>query len=252
LNSFKDPSSSTQTEAIAPPTRRLIAPAWHAAALIAVLLLISVASAGSQAEYANQHGRMNIYLLTMGWEWLLLLYVVWGLRRMRVPLREIMGEKWKGPLDALLDAAIAAAFWLLSAFVLAGMAYLLGLAKEQNIQAAREQISFLFPHSGVEILVWALLSATAGFCEEIIFRGYLQKQLASITGATWIGIVGQAAVFGGSHMYEGIQRVIIIAVWGIMFGVLAHFRRSLRPGMMAHGFHDFFTGLAGRVLLGGQ
>ena len=250
MNSSEDHSLS-QTETIAPPARKRIAPAWHTVVLIAVLLFFSLASAGSQAEYVDQHGRMSIYLMTMGWEWLLTLYVVWGLRIMRVPLRDIVGGRWNDPFDALIDMAIAAGFWLLSAMVLAGMAYALGLAKEQNIEAARHQISFLFPHSGVEIVVWALLSATAGFCEEIIFRGYLQTQLSRMTGATWIGILGQAAVFGGSHAYEGWQRVIIIAVWGSMFGVLAMFRRSLRPGMMAHAFHDFFTGVAGRVLLGG-
>ncbi len=245
-----DNHSIPQTTALATPARNLIAPLWHTVLLIAVLLFFSLASAGSQAEFVDQHGRMAIYLMTVVWEWVLTLYIFWGLRRMRVPLKDLIGERWKGSFDALLDVAIASGFWLLSAFVLAGMAYALGLAKEQNIQAARNQISFLFPHSGIEIVMWALLSATAGFCEEIIFRGYLQTQLARLTGASWIGILGQAVVFGGSHAYEGWQRVIIIGVWGIMFGVLALFRRSLRPGMMAHGFHDFFTGLAGRVLLG--
>jgi membrane protease YdiL (CAAX protease family) len=250
LNSFEDHSLSP-TATVAPPARNLIAPVWHTIALIAALLFVSLASAGSQAEFTTQHGRMAIYLTTFAWEWLLTFYVIWGLRKMDVPLREIIGERWKDPVDALVDIGLAAAFWVVSAFVLAGMAYAMGLAKQQNIQAARDQIGFLFPHSGIEILVWALLSATAGFCEEIVFRGYLQTQLARMSGITWIGIIGQSAVFGGSHFYEGGQRVIIIAVWGVMFGALALWRRSLRPGMIAHGFHDFFTGIAGRVLLGG-
>jgi membrane protease YdiL (CAAX protease family) len=247
---FPEEHSSAPTAVLATPTRNLVAPAWHTAVLVLVLLGFSFASAGSQSEFVDQHGRMAIYLLTMAWEWILTFYVIWGLRRMRVPLRELIGDRWKHPSDALLDVAVAAGFWLLSAFVLASLAYALGLGKAHNIEAAREQISFLFPHSPGEIAVWILVSATAGFCEEILFRGYLQTQLARLSGATWLGVVGQAAVFGGSHAYEGWQRMIIIAVWGSMFGVLALLRRSLRPGMMAHGFHNFFTGLAGRVLLG--
>jgi membrane protease YdiL (CAAX protease family) len=247
---FSEDRSSIPTATLPVPSRNLIAPAWHTVVLIAVLLGFSLASSGSQAEFVDQHGRMAIYVMTMIWEWVLTFYVIWGLRMMRVPLREVIGEKWHNPMDAILDIAIAGGFWLLSTLVLVGMAYALGLAKAQNIQTARQQISFLFPQSGLEIVAWTLLSATAGFCEEIIFRGYLQTQLARITGATWIGILGQAAVFGGAHAYEGWQRMIIIGVWGSMFGVLVLLRRSLRPGMMAHGFHDFFTGIAGRVLLG--
>jgi uncharacterized protein len=43
--------------------------------------------------------------------------------------------------------------------------------------------------------------------------------------------------------------MLLIGVYGIMFGVLAHFRRSLRPGMMAHAFHDTFTGVMLRFLV---
>lgn len=35
----------------------------------------------------------------------------------------------------------------------------------------------------------------------------------------------------------------LIAVYGAMFGFLALWRRSLRPGMMAHAWHDSFEGI---------
>jgi len=58
-----------------------------------------------------------------------------------------------------------------------------------------------------------------------------------------IGILLSAAIFGASHGYEGPQRMVQIGVFGLMFGVLAHFRKSLRPGMIAHAWHDSFSGL---------
>ena len=56
------------------------------------------------------------------------------------------------------------------------------------------------------------------------------------------GIVAQGLLFGGSHAYEG-QTMVIIAVYGMLFGILAHWRKTLRPGMMAHFTHDAFQGL---------
>ena len=51
-----------------------------------------------------------------------------------------------------------------------------------------------------------------------------------------------ALIFGLSHAYEGQQRMILITVYGAMFGTLAILRKSLRPGMIAHAWHDTFQG----------
>lgn len=226
-----------------------IVPWWHTLLLLLVLVAFSAASAGSQREFVERHGRVPLYLLTIAWEWVLTGYVLWGLRRARLQVSEVVGGKWKSPEDALLDLGIAAAFWLISAVVLGALGYAFGFHETGKIEAARKQVSFLFPQSGIELVLWAAVSATAGFCEELIFRGYLQRQLGWMLGASWLGVIGQAAVFGASHAYEGWQRMIIIGVWGAMFGALVLLRRSLRPGMIAHGFHDLFVGVVGRTLL---
>jgi hypothetical protein len=43
--------------------------------------------------------------------------------------------------------------------------------------------------------------------------------------------------------------VALISVYGAMFGALAHWRRSVRPGMIAHAWHDAFTGLVAARML---
>ena len=94
------------------------------------------------------------------------------------------------------------------------------------------------------MILWVLLSLTAGFCEEVIYRGYLQKQFGVLLKSAWGGLIVQGLIFGGSHAYEGWQTMIQIGAFGILFGILAHWRKSLRPGMMAHAFQDAFSGLA--------
>ena len=65
----------------------------------------------------------------------------------------------------------------------------------------------------------------------------------------WIGILGQAVIFGARTLMKD-GNALSSSECGSMFGVLVLLRRSLRPGMMAHGFHDFFTGIAGTCTSG--
>ena len=221
----------------------------HLALLLAILLGFSYISAGGhQRTTVERFGRPAFYLATMVWEWVLLAYVWVGMRRQRLTLAEISGGKWKTPEDALLDLAVAGGFWIAAALVLGAVGFALGLAGQAQQADTLKKVGFLAPANAKEIILWLGLSATAGFCEEIIFRGYLQRQFIALTGSSVIGIVLSAAIFGASHGYEGAPRMVQIGVFGLMFGVLAHLRKSLRPGMIAHAWHDTFSGIVLHVL----
>ncbi len=64
------------------------------------------------------------------------------------------------------------------------------------------------------------------------------------------GIVVQGIAFGAAHGYQGWKFMLLIAVYGSMFGLLAHGRRSLRPGMITHFVQDGLGGLLARHFLG--
>lgn len=89
---------------------------------------------------------------------------------------------------------------------------------------------------------------TAGFCEETIFRGYLQKQFIAWTNNAALGVFLSAAVFGVCHIYQGAKAAVVITVFGLLFGTLAQWRKSMRPGMITHAMHDTLSGLAVRFL----
>jgi CAAX protease family protein len=95
-------------------------------------------------------------------------------------------------------------------------------------------------------VLWLALSASAGVCEEIVFRGYFQKQFHAFTGNVALAVVLQALVFGAGHAYQGMKQVVVISVLGALYGVLAAWRKSLRPGMIAHAWSDVFGGLLGK------
>ena len=106
-----------------------------------------------------------------------------------------------------------------------------------------EPLSFFFPQTTAEIVLWIALSITAGICEEAVYRGYLQTQFGSLAKSVPVGIVLSGLVFGASHSYQGLTRASLIAVTGMMAGVLAYWRSSLRPGMIAHALQDLLGAL---------
>jgi hypothetical protein len=220
----------------------------HTAFLVLVLLVFSYLNARSEHTLASGGRRSLQYIATMGWEFVLLGYVVWGIRRERVTLGELAGGRWSRAGDALLDFVVALGFWLLVAVVLAAVAHGLGMGGPGQRRELNKAIEFLVPRTRLELALWIVLSAIAGFCEELIFRGYLQRQFAALSGQTWVGVVVSAALFGAAHGYEGAHRMLLIAVYGLMLSLLVLWRKSLRPAMMTHALHDIISGLALRGL----
>ena len=100
------------------------------------------------------------------------------------------------------------------------------------------------PHGAVEIVLWILVSLSAGFCEEFVFRGYLMRQFAAWFGSWPAGLAASALVFGLGHAYQGLGPTLTIVVHGISFGLVALLTRGLVPGMTAHAVEDIVAGLS--------
>ncbi len=232
--------------AIAPENHPI--PYWHTALLLLVLGTFSLLNAKSGHGAHSGHAPVRIYIATMIYEWLLTAYVWWGLRRSGLTLHELIGGRWKRIGDFFNDIALAVSVWFGTLLVIAVAAIAMGMDHSGNLDEARKQIGFLAPRSGLEVVLWICLSATAGFCEEIIFRGYLQKQFTRLLRNRWTAVVVVSILFGLGHGYEGSQRMLLIALLGLAFGIMSLLRNSLRPAMMAHTLQDTISGLLLRAL----
>jgi len=238
------------TDSIALAQPNLLAPKSTVAGTAHTIFLLAVIAAWSTWGYfgavrmraAQNPHRAAIYVLTILWEWSVVAYIAWGAKRHGSSLRELIGGKWNDSKAFLKDVAIAMGFWFLALVVLFCTAVALHATKTgQNIR-------YLLPQNQLEIFLWILTSITAGICEEIIFRGYFQRQFGAWTGSMPAGVLLSAAAFGAGHIYQGWRSAIIIVVYGLLFGILAELRGSLRPGMMTHAWHDGFAGLVGRLV----
>jgi membrane protease YdiL (CAAX protease family) len=229
-----------QSPAMQLRSRERIAPWWHCGLLIAIIAAASVFGSMHSAKSTMASHHLANYGVTLAWEWALAGFAYWGVRLRKTPLRQVLGERRRGLNEFFIDVAAAGLFWVASLLVLAVLALLLKLF---HMESAQKQISQLAPASVAEAAVWIALSVSAGICEEFVFRGYMQQQFAHASGRTWVGVFVSAVLFGTAHGYEGIAGMLMITVYGALFSVLAIKRNSLRAGMIAHGWHDSFTGL---------
>jgi membrane protease YdiL (CAAX protease family) len=237
--------------ASAPAGPQLIAPVWHTIVVVGIILAVSYSGSARLAHAVQSRGRLLIYVETMAWQ-LILFGLVWvGLRLKKTRLRDVIGGQWNKAEDALLDFAIAFGFWIVSATVLVALKFALGLASldtKRSAEQVKQTIGAITPHTAAELAVFVVLALCAGFFEEIIFRGYLQKQIGGITRNIYAGLIIAAVIFGAGHGYQGTAQMVLLAIYGAMFGTLVLLRKSLRPGMMAHAWQDAFSGVAAYVL----
>ena len=218
-------------------SRPLIAPAWHTIVFITIFVGLSVVG-GFFQHAVKQHPQaaapsgnaVQRYLSVLVFEWLLVLYVRMGVQKRGVRLRDLVGGRWAGPRDVMRDIALGAGLW----------AVWMALMNPHLLGGGTNAAQGLLPQGMLESLAWIPVALSAGFCEEVAFRGYLQKQFEAITGSAGWAVVIQAVVFGVGHFYEGVGPVGRITLFGVLFGLLAVWRKSLRPGMITHAWSDIF------------
>lgn len=231
----------TAAETVWPNRTRPIAPWWHTAILVIIILGVSSLGTFHRKPISLAGHHIARYAVTIVWEWVLALIAWWGLHLRRTPIRQILGTRRTGFREWARDFGIALAFWIIAMVILAAVAVVLRLAR---VSHAEKAVINLGPETLAQILVWIALCCSAGIVEEFVFRGYLMQQFSSINGKVWIGVVASSLLFGAAHGYEGIGAMITIAVYGALFCALAIRRRSLRAGMIAHAWHDSITGIA--------
>ena len=226
---------------VAPPVSnrlRLIASPWHTAIVLGVQIALTVRGylRSHQMSEAITVNRISLYERTIFFQWMVFVLVIVGVRLHGSSVYEVLGERWRSLQQVVTDAGIGLLLLLASIMVPA----ILGPHSQSGADAATK---FLLPRGGAEIGGWIVLSLTAGLCEEVLFRGYLQKQFAALTNNAVLGIVLSAVLFGVAHGYQGLTKAMLIGVTGAILGAVANWRGTTRPGMLAHAAQDLLGGL---------
>jgi uncharacterized protein len=214
----------------------------HAAGVLFLIVAIGVLGrifVTDLSSTALRGAHLRIYLGGLAVEWLLFLYVRFGVRRSDVKtVRQIVDESsWSVARWCLYVAlAIGATLvWMACGFALHRVLHL----SADEVRHLRS----LLPDKASDKAYWAVLSISAGFCEEFVYRGYLQQQFRRLSGSLSAAIALQAVCFGVAHASFPWQTVVSVILLALLLGGLAAWWRSLIPGMLLHASFDLLAGL---------
>jgi len=203
---------------------------------IAVAMLVQ---ARKSAPTPAVSSRIPLYLALIAVELSLVWFVAIGIRARGHTLRELLGRRWRTPFEGAGDIILALATAGLLRISQPLLYYLLGRWSSNT--------GFLLPTTLPESALWIAVSVTAGACEELVFRGYLQSQLWSLTKNLPAALLLQAFIFAIGHIYQGWKPALVTAIYGLVFGPVAAWRRSIIPGAIAHTIIDVMGGLIRRA-----
>ena len=187
--------------------------------------------------------RLHVYWLILGWLWLATIAAVCitGPRALWYAHLNSGEGKWvPGSLVADLIAVISLAA------MLAPVAFAVRKPSATfKLSLAVDKLRFVLPTTARERLWWALLSITAGICEECLFRSFLFQYLRSAPWQLGFGTAMAIAcvLFGLGHLYQGGAAATGTGVLAFLFFLLFLGSGSLLIPMVLHALADL------RVLL---
>ena len=103
-----------------------------------------------------------------------------------------------------------------------------------------EAVAVLLPRTRREKTWWIAVSASAGICEELAYRGLLLALLAAFFPCLpdWGVVIVGAAIFGFAHLYQGAAGVIGTGMIGFLLGAIYLLSGTLLLPIVLHTLID--------------
>lgn len=79
------------------------------------------------------------------------------------------------------------------------------------LNSGRAADTIPYPGNWLEGILAVCVAASAGVCEEIVFRGYFYRQFYALTRSVAAAVLLQAIVFGAPHVYQGVRPSVMAA-----------------------------------------
>ena len=209
-------------------------------AIIGILLFVAPfvdlpISRRLQAAPTDQR-RLLLYRLVIAYLWMLagLAWIYRDGTGIQVPhaageLTWLFGARWR-------TWAISAIVGLFFALALKpGVDSLLRPRRVAAYTRAAKSLAWMLPHDHLQRRWFALLSVTAGICEEWLLRGVVPHGLHMKAGLSLTtSLLISSLLFGWNHLYQGWGAVGSTAVIGLAFGLVAILTGNLLVPILLH------------------
>lgn len=204
-----------------------------------VLILLFVAQsflgdASSMFANMNETMRVLIYIVTIIFLWALYGTIYFAVVRENTFVKGIGLVKIR-VLDFARGFAILLTLFMTASIVTALMASI-GFVMPGEVE-------MFLPQELFGKLLWVLMSFTAGFCEESVFRGYLITRIRLLGKfSSWtVPVIISSLLFGIPHLYQGFAGAVVITILGAIFAVSFIRYKTIWPAIIAHFFLDFLN-----------
>jgi membrane protease YdiL (CAAX protease family) len=185
--------------------------------------------------------RLSLYGSTIAFQWAAAGVVAWRAWARGLTL-DAMGLVVHGRGRTLIAAMVGAA-------TLGGLQWLnlrrMGRSPGKSREFMRIVADRILPQAPLELLAFVALAATAGLCEEFLYRGFLMAALARAGLPVWGVVLLSSALFGLAHLYQGRGGLVSTLVVGTVFGMARIAYDGLVPVMVWHFAVDAVAGVAG-------
>lgn len=211
--------------------------AWMALLLVALPALLVLQSA--QSRDLRAQSRIALYASSIVSLWVLAT-ITWFVARASAFDPALLGLRLLALPHSLLWAFALA-------FMGVGVMY---ATRNVGMTAEDSVLAHLIPVTAAERTAFVLVALTAGVCEELVFRGFLQTALTYATGSSFIALLLGSTAFGIVHAYQEPAGVFRAALLGALLAVPVVITGSIYPSMVAHFAIDvaggFWIGPASR------
>ena len=193
-----------------------------------------------QMPSTTKMDRISLYASTLAFQWIAAGVILWrtnahGIRAGQLGL-------------AVPNVALAVSVTIvLSALILLNQ--IMGLrrlvAQPEKVHGILPQLALkLFPQDDVERLAFFALVTTVALCEELIYRGFVQRVFQDWSRDSVVAaVVGSAVFFALAHLYQGRRGLISTLTIGLLFSIMRTWTGSLVPCVVAHFVADITVGM---------
>ena len=175
--------------------------------------------------------KLHLPIMASEWMLVLILFSFFKFSKREILKLGLSFKKWW--LELLIGVGLFFILWGFTKYLLFPFLRILNLSKGPAIGY---EVNF----TKAGIFNSFIISVTAGFCEEIIWRGYALKYLTKIHNSPVIALIISSIFFGLFHWGYGLYGIVSTAIIGLIFGIIVLWRKNLLAVILIHFLVDFF------------